>query len=173
MGAYRNKICQTPNLDALARNSLIFNNAFTSVSSCSPRYLLISVQKCKHFNLYPHFSNFSRSALLTGMPSHQNGMYGLHQAENHFNSFDNVKSLPKILKEKGVRTGIIGKKHVGPKQVFAFDYEQTEENNSILQVGRNITHIKLLVREFLNNTAEYVKNICYTQYFYLYHFFFL
>ncbi|MCL4132611.1 UNVERIFIED_CONTAM: hypothetical protein GTU68_015475 [Idotea baltica] len=30
-------------------------------------------------------------------------------------------------------------------------YYETEENNSILQVGRNITHIKLLVREFLNS----------------------
>lgn len=132
MGTYLNKICQTPNLDKLAKNSLIFNKAFTSVSSCSP----------------------SRSALLTGLPSHQNGMYGLHQAENHFNSFDDVKSLPNILKQNGIRTGIIGKKHVGPQNVYKFDYEQTEENNSILQVGRNITHIKLLVREFLANSTE-------------------
>jgi hypothetical protein len=39
MGTYRNKICQTPNLDALGKRSLIFNNAYTSVSSCSPRYM--------------------------------------------------------------------------------------------------------------------------------------
>ncbi|KAJ8916108.1 hypothetical protein NQ315_004475 [Exocentrus adspersus] len=132
IGAYGNKICQTPNLDALAKNSLIFNKAFTSVSSCSP----------------------SRSALLTGMPSHQNGMYGLHQAENHFDSFSDITSLPKILKEHGIRTGIIGKKHVGPESVYPFDFAVTEENNSILQVGRNITHIKLLAREFLNNATE-------------------
>lgn len=46
--------------------------------------------------------------------------------------------------------GIIGKKHVGPKQTYRFDYAETEENNSILQVGRNITKIKLLVREFFS-----------------------
>ncbi|XP_049774157.1 N-sulphoglucosamine sulphohydrolase [Schistocerca cancellata] len=132
MGAYRNKICQTPNLDNLAKQSLIFNNAYTSVSSCSP----------------------SRSAILTGKPSHQNGMYGLHQGIHHFNSFNNVKSLPTLLREKNIRTGIIGKKHVGPKEVYKFDYEQTEENNSILQVGRNITKIKLLVREFLNHSGS-------------------
>ncbi|KAK9729480.1 Sulfatase [Popillia japonica] len=132
MGAYRNKICQTPNLDRLAKRSLIFNDAFTSVSSCSP----------------------SRAALLTGMPSHQNGMYGLHQAENHFNSFGDVKTLPNILSTHGVRTGIIGKKHVGPSSVYKFDYEQTEENNSIFQVGRNITYMKLLAREFLTNSTE-------------------
>jgi hypothetical protein len=39
MGTYRNKICQTPNLDTLGKRSLIFNNAYTSVSSCSPRYI--------------------------------------------------------------------------------------------------------------------------------------
>lgn len=127
MGTYRNRICQTPNLDALAKQSLIFNNAFTSVSSCSP----------------------SRAALLTGQPSHQNGMYGLHQGEHHFNAFDDVSSLPQMLQKKNVRTGLIGKKHVGPSDVFHFDFERTEEKYSINQVGRNITNIKLLVREFL------------------------
>lgn len=127
MGAYRNRICQTPNLDALAKNSLIFNNAFTSVSSCSP----------------------SRASILTGQPSHQNGMYGLHQGENHFNAFDKIQSIPNILRKNDIRSGIIGKKHVGPSAVFKFDFERTEEQYSINQVGRNITHIKLLVREFL------------------------
>lgn len=42
MGAYNNYIAVTPNLDALAKNSLIFNNAFTSVSSCSPRYYALT-----------------------------------------------------------------------------------------------------------------------------------
>ncbi|XP_017755074.1 PREDICTED: N-sulphoglucosamine sulphohydrolase [Eufriesea mexicana] len=128
MRSYLNKICQTPNLDKLAKESLLFNNAYSSVSSCSP----------------------SRSALLTGLPSHQNGMYGLHNGIHHFNSFETVQSLPKILMKNHIRTGIIGKKHVGPTNVYPFDFSQTEENNSILQVGRNITKIKLLVREFLS-----------------------
>jgi hypothetical protein len=51
-------------------------------------------------------------------------------------------------------TGIIGKKHVGPSQVYPFNFAQTEENNSILQVGRNITKIKLLVREFLTQNSS-------------------
>ena len=38
--------------------------------------------------------------------------------------------------------------------MFKFDYEQTEENHSINQVGRNITKIKLLVREFLAGNTE-------------------
>ncbi|XP_046813921.1 N-sulphoglucosamine sulphohydrolase isoform X3 [Vespa crabro] len=128
MRSYLNKICQSPNLDSLAKESLLFNNAYTSVSSCSP----------------------SRAALLTGLPSHENGMYGLHHGVHHFNSFNNIESLPKILQKNNIRTGIIGKKHVGPGNVYPFDFSYTEENNDILQVGRNITKIKLLVREFLS-----------------------
>ncbi|XP_007125340.1 N-sulphoglucosamine sulphohydrolase isoform X2 [Physeter macrocephalus] len=126
-GAYNNSAITTPHLDALARRSLVFRNAFTSVSSCSP----------------------SRASLLTGLPQHQNGMYGLHQDVHHFNSFDRVQSLPLLLGRAGVLTGIIGKKHVGPETVYPFDFAYTEENGSVLQVGRNITRIKLLVRKFL------------------------
>lgn len=46
-------------------------------------------------------------------------------------------------------SGIIGKKHVGPEAVYPFNFAYTEENGSVLQVGRNITRIKLLVRKFL------------------------
>lgn len=131
-GAYNNSAIATPHLDALARRSLLFRNAFTSVSSCSP----------------------SRASLLTGLPQHQNGMYGLHQDVHHFNSFDKVRSLPLLLSQAGVRTGIIGKKHVGPETVYPFDFAYTEENGSVLQVGRNITRIKLLVRKFLQTQDD-------------------
>ncbi|XP_058824335.1 N-sulphoglucosamine sulphohydrolase [Topomyia yanbarensis] len=127
IGAYRNRIVQTAALDALAKESLIFNNAYASVSSCSP----------------------SRASILTGMPEHQNGMYGLHNGVHNFNSLKNAKSISSILSKAGVHTGLIGKKHVGPGEVFKFDYERTEEQYPINQVGRNITFIKLLTREFL------------------------
>jgi hypothetical protein len=32
-------------------------------------------------------------------------MYGLHQGVHHFNSFDNVTSLPSLLRKHGVMTG--------------------------------------------------------------------
>nr|KAF6417116.1 N-sulfoglucosamine sulfohydrolase [Molossus molossus] len=50
-GAYNNSAIATPHLDALARRSLVFRNAFTSVSSCSP----------------------SRASLLTGLPQASSG----------------------------------------------------------------------------------------------------
>ncbi|XP_025783436.1 N-sulphoglucosamine sulphohydrolase [Puma concolor] len=83
-GTYNNSAIATPHLDALARRSLVFRNAFTSVSSCSP----------------------SRASLLTGLPQHQNGMYGLHQDVHHFNSFDKVQSLPRLLGQAGIRTDL-------------------------------------------------------------------
>lgn len=66
-----------------------------------------------------HFSTLFKSYLpiLTGLPQHQNGMYGLHHDVHHFNSFDDVRSLPLLLQQANVRTGIIGKKHVGPELV--------------------------------------------------------
>jgi hypothetical protein len=61
-----------------------------------------------------------------------------------------------------VVAGIIGKKHVGPASVYEFDFERTEETLPINQVGRNITLIKLLTREFLadaNKQQKYVHNL--------------
>jgi hypothetical protein len=53
MGTYRNKICQTPNLDMLGKRSLIFNNAYTSVSSCSPRYIKqLVLKRTNWYRLY-------------------------------------------------------------------------------------------------------------------------
>lgn len=83
MGSYRKKVVQTPNLDALAKKSLIFNNLFASVSSCSP----------------------SRASILSGLPTHQNGMYGLHQSVHHFNSFDGIRSLPNLLRDHNIYSG--------------------------------------------------------------------
>jgi len=127
LGHLGDPLIRTPHLDSLATRSAIFTEAYSSVSSCSP----------------------SRSALLTGLPVHQNGMYGLHHSEHHYNSHDNVRSLSRILKQGNITTGIIGKKHVGPEKVYPFDFAETEENNSINSVGRNITHMASLMRKFL------------------------
>nr|CAB3248231.1 N-acetylgalactosamine-6-sulfatase-like [Phallusia mammillata] len=126
LNSYGNNVIRTPHISQLAHRSTRYVNAFTTVSSCSP----------------------SRSTILSGLPEHQNGMYGLHNGYHHFESFDGVQSLSKLLKSGGVRTGIIGKKHVAPLEVYPFDFAETEENNSILQVGRNITHMKQLTENF-------------------------
>ena len=130
---YGNDLCKTPHLNEFARRSVIFRQAYTSVSSCSP----------------------SRSAILTGVPQHQNGMYGLYQSYHHFHSFDAVQSLPWVLNHTtDVWTGIIGKKHVGPDSVYPFAYSFTEENYPVDVIGRNITLIKELAAEFLREAQH-------------------
>ena len=51
--------------------------------------------------------------------------------------------------------GMVGKKHVGPASVYPFDFSYTEEDgHSILQVGRNISHMRDLVRRFFSTTPD-------------------
>ncbi|MEJ6010791.1 sulfatase [Novosphingobium aquae] len=98
IGAYGNRIVRTPAIDALARDGVRFDRAFSTVSSCSP----------------------SRATILTGRQTHTNGMYGLQQVVHHFQSFDDELSLPVALENAGYRTARIGKYHVAPDSVFRF-----------------------------------------------------
>ena len=133
---YGNDKCKTPYLNEFGQRSVIFNHAYTSVSSCSP----------------------SRSAILSGLPQHENGMYGLFQTYHHFHSFDAVQSLPWILNQTDhFWTGIIGKKHVGPDYVYPFPFSYTEENYPVDVIGRNITLIKELAAKFLKMAQEKKK----------------
>lgn len=91
---------KTPNIAALGSRATIFERAYTAVSSCSP----------------------SRSAVLSGLPTHQNGMYGLHQLPGNFQSHRDVTSVPNLLNSAGYKTGVIGKHHVGPLASYAFTY---------------------------------------------------
>ena len=95
----------TPHLAKLATRATLFERAFNAVSSCSP----------------------SRSAILTGLPTHQNGMYGLHQYPWPFTSNRDVQSIPNMLNSAGYKTGIIGKHHVGPLSAYDFKYGANRE----------------------------------------------
>jgi N-sulfoglucosamine sulfohydrolase len=99
LGCYGNRVVKTPHLDALAADGTRFTHAFGTTASCSP----------------------SRSVMLTGQQNHRNGMYGLQHQDHHFSSFDDVKSLPVRLRQAGYRTARIGKFHVAPEAVYAFE----------------------------------------------------
>ena len=91
LGAYGDTNGATPHLDAFAASKgTTFDAAYTTVSSCSP----------------------SRSSLLTGIATHENGMYGLCQDIQHFSAFAGVQSIPNFLNAAGVSTGVSGKYHV-------------------------------------------------------------
>jgi len=77
----------TPNLQSLADESVVFRQAFTVNPTCSP----------------------SRAALLTGTYPHQNGMLGL--AHNGFSLHNYSGHLVQVLKENGYTTALSGIQH--------------------------------------------------------------
>ena len=84
---------KTPNLDQLALDGVIFNNAYVSASVCSP----------------------SRAGLLTGMYQQRFG-HECNLDSDVNNSFDpNQITIAEALKTEGYTTGLIGKWHLGDK----------------------------------------------------------
>ena len=84
---------KTPNLDQLALDGVIFNNAYVSASVCSP----------------------SRAGLLTGMYQQRFG-HECNLDSDVNNSFDpNQVTIAEALKTEGYTTGLVGKWHLGDK----------------------------------------------------------
>lgn len=82
-GAYGTPWVKTPGFDRVAREGLLFKNAFTPVAKCAP----------------------SRAIVLTGRHAWQ-----LEEAGNHMAFFPaKFKSWPEVLTEKGWHMGITGK----------------------------------------------------------------
>ena len=92
ISAYSDHLIQTPNIDRLAREGMIFTNASVTNSICAP----------------------SRAVILTGKHSHING-----KTDNHF-PFDTTQvTFPQYLQEAGYQTAMFGKLHFGkqPKRI--------------------------------------------------------
>jgi N-sulfoglucosamine sulfohydrolase len=104
LGCYGNPVVKTPALDGLADDGVRFTNSFCTSASCSA----------------------SRSVILTGLHNHANGTYGLSHDCHHFSCFNNVKTLPGMLKSGGYRTGRVGKQHYAPPEIFPFDWGPRE-----------------------------------------------
>ena len=85
IGAYGSKVNQTPNLDRIAKEGMLFQNCFCTNSICGP----------------------SRAVILTGKHSHLNGFM------QNGNVFDgSQQTFPKILQKTGYQTAMIGKWHL-------------------------------------------------------------
>lgn len=97
IGPYGNRTVRTPHLDRLARESLIFSDAFASSPTCAP----------------------SRASLYTGLYPFRNGAHA-----NHTGLGSDVQTFPKYLQPLGYRVALAGKLHVGPMEFYPFELIQ-------------------------------------------------
>ncbi|ANH80503.1 sulfatase [Niabella ginsenosidivorans] len=96
ISAYGSRLTQTPNIDRLAKEGAIFNNAYVTNSLCGP----------------------SRASILTGTYSNINGF-----KDNISYNFDfNQPSFVKALQAAGYQTAWIGKMHLGDSIPQGLDY---------------------------------------------------
>lgn len=93
MGCYGSKVCQTPNLDRLAQQSVVFDRAYTVCPLCSP----------------------ARATVQTGLYPFHHGMTG-----NIYGTGCSVNELPDVplllsrrMQKQGYSLGYTGKWHVG------------------------------------------------------------
>lgn len=93
-GAYGHPNAKTPNIDRMAKEGMVFKNAYLTCSSCSP----------------------SRSSIMTGRYPHQTGAEQLHWPLPG----DQVM-FPKVLREAGYWTASVGKWHLGNQVMPQFD----------------------------------------------------
>ncbi len=125
VGCYGDKHAKTPHIDKLAASGTRFAQAYASVSSCSS----------------------SRATILSGLPTHMCGQYGLAHATHNASSFRNVKSLPALLAPAGYTSAVIAKYHVQPKEVYPF-------NEEISANGRNVVQIADKAKDFIARTGD-------------------
>lgn len=94
LGCYGNTVIQTPNLDLMASQGLVFDNAYVTTSSCSP----------------------SRCSMITGRYPHNTGAPELHTSLP-----GDQWVYPEALKAAGYYTVLSGKHHMGDEVNRAFD----------------------------------------------------
>jgi uncharacterized sulfatase len=109
VGCYGGDPAQTPNIDKLAGEGLLFTRAYSTASICTP----------------------ARSALYTGMYPIKNGSH-----PNHSGLKKDIPSMPSIMRILGYRSAIVGKHGVHdvptrPTNTFLWDQELPHTRVSI------------------------------------------
>lgn len=104
MKVYGNHKLQVPNLNTLASESIVFENAYVTQPVCTP----------------------SRSSIMTGLWPHTNGC-----TENNASLRPETLCLPEILNDPEYRTGYFGKWHLGDELFAQHGFDEWESIEDI------------------------------------------
>ncbi len=135
-GCYGHPVVKTPNLDRLAGNGVRFTKAFATVASCSA----------------------SRSVIFTGLQNHTNGQFGHQHMPADFDTHDYVRGVAALLGEAGCHTGLVGKYHVGPDEVYGFEELITADvgyqDVKALAGNRDVWNMARQAGQFINSDKQ-------------------
>jgi len=96
VGCAGNPIIHTPNVDDMAKNGVLFKNAFVTTSICAS----------------------SRASIFAGQWTRR---HKINDFGTHFSEAALAQTYPMLLREAGYRVGFIGKYGVGPKRDLPVD----------------------------------------------------
>ncbi|WP_010664900.1 sulfatase family protein [Marinilabilia salmonicolor] len=136
LSAYDNRYINTPNLDRIANDGVIFSNSFVANSICAP----------------------SRAVMLTGKHSHANG-----QIDNSTAFDGSQQTFPKILRQNGYQTALIGKWHL-KSDPTGFDYwnilpgQGSYYNPDFIEMGENKRHEGYVTDLTTDFGIEWIEN---------------
>ena len=126
LGAYGQKIIETPNIDALAKNGMLFTNHYTGAPVCAPaRCVLMTGQHTGHAHVRGNDEWKAR-----GKVWDYEAMFNNPFLEGQRPLPDSMITVAEILQENGYKTGAVGKWGLGApttegvpnKQGFDFFY---------------------------------------------------
>jgi len=123
LACYGNAEVHTPNLDRMAKQGLVFDNAFCPNAFCSP----------------------CRASVLTGLLPSQHGVHSwiddrnMHEWPNNWHALDGLRTLPATLQSAGYKTALSGKYHLGEptRAMNGFDYWCTMADGHVRSFYRN------------------------------------
>jgi arylsulfatase A-like enzyme len=123
LGCYGNPEIHTPNLDRLASEGMVFDNAFCPNAFCSP----------------------CRASVLTGLLPSQHGVHSwiddrdADEWPDNWHALDGLRTLPATLQEAGYATALCGKYHLGEvgTAMQGFSYWCTMTDGHVRSFYRN------------------------------------